>query len=72
VYATTVVRRKPEQGGNYNVAVVQLEEGPRMMSRVEGIAPEQVRIDLRVVARLVEGDGGPLVVFVPEPAPGAA
>jgi len=72
VYATTVVRRKPEQGGDYNVAVIELEEGPRMMSRVDGVAPGQVRIDMRVSVRIVECDGRPLVVFVPEHARGAA
>ncbi len=38
VHTTTVVRRKPERGGDYNVCMVELEEGVRMMSRVDGIA----------------------------------
>lgn len=64
VYSTTVVRRKPEQGGNYNVALVDLAEGPRMMSRVDGIAPEAVSIGMTVSARVVDGEEGKLVVFV--------
>jgi len=33
VYSTSVVRRKPEKGGDYNVALIELDEGPRMLSR---------------------------------------
>ncbi len=65
VYSTTVVRRKPERGGDYNVALVDLAEGPRMMSRVEGIAPDEVRIGMEVTARILARDDGNLVVFVP-------
>ena len=62
VYSTTVVRQKPPTP-SYNVALIDLAEGPRMMSRVEGIAPEAVRIGMAVKARIVfEGDE-PVVVF---------
>jgi uncharacterized OB-fold protein len=65
VYATTTVHRKPEQGGDYNVCLVDLQEGVRMMSRVAEIAPGHVRIGMRVSARIV-GDGeAAKVVFVP-------
>jgi uncharacterized OB-fold protein len=65
VYSTTVVRRKAEKGGDYNVALVDLKEGVRMMSRVEGVPPDQVRIGQAVKARIIaEGDGN-LVVFTP-------
>ena len=30
VYATTTVRKRPEKGGNYNVSVIELEEGLRL------------------------------------------
>lgn len=63
VYSTTVVRRKPEQGGNYNVALVDLAEGPRMMSRIDGIAPEDVSIGMPVSARVIDSEEGKLVVF---------
>jgi hypothetical protein len=36
-----------------------------MMSRVEGIAPEAVRIGMAVKARIVIQDDEPVVVFVP-------
>src|SRR6185436_13261977 len=37
VYSTTIVRCKPP-AADYNVALIDLVEGPRMMSRVVGIA----------------------------------
>jgi uncharacterized protein len=64
VYSTTVVRRKPEAGGDYNVALIDLEEGVRMMSRVEDAAPGAVRIGMAVQARVRVREGGNLVVFV--------
>lgn len=62
VYATTTVRRKPEAGGDYNVALIDLQEGPRLMSRVEGIAPDAIYIGLAVRARVdVKKDQGLLL-----------
>ncbi len=72
VYSTTVVRRKPERGGDYNVVLVDLEEGPRMMSRVDGIAPDKVQIGMEVTARVIARDDGNLVVFVPAGSGAAA
>lgn len=65
VHSTTVVRRKPQAGGDYNVALVDLDEGVRLMSRVERIAPSDVQIGMRVSARIVNDAGTPLVVFDP-------
>lgn len=65
VHTTTVVRRKPERGGDYNVCVVELDEGVRMMSRVEGIAPGEVAIDMPVTAFVGEAEGAPAVLFKP-------
>jgi uncharacterized OB-fold protein len=64
VYSTTVVRKRPPEPP-INVALIELAEGPRMMSRVEGIAAADVRIGMAVSARIVEVEGEPLVVFVP-------
>lgn len=67
VYATTGVYRR--DGEPYNVALVDLEEGFRMMSRVEGVPAEEVSIGLRVRFEVREEDDGPVAVFVPaEPA----
>ena len=62
VYATTVVRTKPPLRP-YNVALVDLEEGPRIMSRVEGIAPDEVRIGMKVRARIGKQDEREIVLF---------
>jgi len=64
VHATTVVRRKPPEP-SYNVALIDLEEGPRMMSRVEGVEPDAVVIGMAVRAAIAEQDGEPVVVFTP-------
>ena len=69
VYATTVQRSRPPSE-NLNVALIDLDEGPRMMSRVDGIAPEQVKIGMRVGASIVSPtDGLPYVIFRPEAEP---
>jgi uncharacterized OB-fold protein len=65
VYAATVVRDRPENGGDRNIALIDLAEGARLMSRVEGVPPEQVKIGMTVKARIAMDVGGPLVVFDP-------
>lgn len=65
VYTTTVVRRSQNRGGDYNVCMVELQEGVRMMSRVEGIAPGEVAIDMAVTAFVGEAEGVPAVLFKP-------
>jgi uncharacterized protein len=57
VYAITVNRSKE---GSYNIALVTLDEGPRLMSRIDGV--ETVAIGTRVKARIVAGEA-PVVVF---------
>jgi len=67
IYARTIVRRKPERGGDYTVVLVDLQEGVRMMSRVDGIAHDEIAAGLKVSATIGEGpDGEPAVVFRPE------
>lgn len=68
VYASTTVRRRPDRGGPYNVALIDLDEGVRCMSRVEGIASEQVRIGLQVRARIDYVEDDAVLVFVPAQA----
>jgi len=58
VYAITVNRARE---GAYNLALVDLAEGPRMMSRVVDV--ETVPIGTKLRARIVDADGAPLVVF---------
>lgn len=68
VYATTVVH--PQEGEPYNVALIDMDEGFRLMSRVEEIAPRAVAIGMRVRVRVhpAEGDEPPYPVFTPEAA----
>jgi uncharacterized OB-fold protein len=65
VHATTVVHA--QQGSSYNVCLIDVDEGFRMMSRVEEIPPEAVKIGLRVKFRVhtPEGDEDPYPVFTP-------
>jgi len=65
VHAVTTVRRKPAEGGDLNVSLVDLDEGVRLMSRVENLAPDAVRVGLRVKARVQVKDGRGLVLFDP-------
>ncbi len=66
VYSTTVMRQRPESGGDFNVALIELNEGPRLMSRVEGVAPDKVRIGMAVRARIADdGQQGLFLVFEP-------
>jgi uncharacterized OB-fold protein len=64
VYATTAVHRRDAEA--YNVCLVDLDEGFRMMSRIEGVPAEEVRIGLRVALRVARDDKGSVAVFVPE------
>jgi uncharacterized protein len=66
VYAVTTTRRRPEDGGDLNVSLIDLDEGVRLMSRVEGLATQDVHIGLKVRARVALHDGRGLLVFDPQ------
>jgi len=55
VHATTVVHGAKDTKP-WNVALIDLDEGFRMMSRVEDIDPMQVKIGMRVKVRMTTGD----------------
>jgi len=67
VYSATTVGQKPP-APSYNVALVDLVEGPRMMSRIDGIPAEQVRIGMRVKAKIVRENDKAVLVFEPAPS----
>jgi uncharacterized OB-fold protein len=52
IYSYTIIHqnKSPEFTNDtpYNVALVQLEEGPRMLSSIVDIAPEELHVDLPV------------------------
>jgi uncharacterized protein len=64
VYATTAAHRR--EGDPYNVVLVDLEEGFRMMSRVAGVPAEEVVVGTRVRLRVDSVGDEPVPVFVPE------
>ena len=63
VYAVTTVRRKPADGGDYNVSLIDLDEGPRLMSTITNLTPDLVKIDQRVKAHVEVTEGRGLVKF---------
>ena len=65
VYSTTVVHYKGE--APLNVALIDMDEGYRMMSRVEDMDAMQVKIGMRVKAKMHPGDAKqpPYPVFTP-------
>lgn len=65
VHSTTVMRRAPQAGGDLHLCLVDLDEGFRMMSRVEGVAPEVPAIGDRVKAFVGEEGTQRLVLFRP-------
>lgn len=65
VHATTTLH--PRNAEPYDVSLIDLDEGFRMMSRVEGIAPHEVRIGMRVEVHMSPGrdEQPPYPVFRP-------
>lgn len=64
VYATTAVYRRDSDP--YNVVLVDLEEGFRMMSRVDGVPAEEVEVGTRVALRIDRDGDSPVPVLVRE------
>ncbi len=64
VYSVTIIGQKPP-AVPYAVVLVELAEGPRLMSRVEGVAPEAIAIGMAVKARIIREGDAPLLVFDP-------
>lgn len=63
VYSLTEIHARD---GVRNIAIVQFDEGPRMMSRIEGETGAAVGIGARVSARIRHHpDHGYFLVFVP-------
>ncbi|MES4992601.1 OB-fold domain-containing protein [Agrobacterium radiobacter] len=69
VYSSTVIRQKPERGGDFCVAIVELSEGPRLIARIIDVVPDRVRIGLPVTASVQMADwkweDTPIVAFRP-------
>lgn len=64
IHSFTVVSQKPPRE-DYNICLVDLQEGPRVLSRVVGLANEELAIGLAVEA-VVDGRGDdPVLLFRP-------
>lgn len=61
MYSFTVLRARPP-ARDYNVALVDLAEGPRMMTRIDGIPNTQIEIGMRDCCLVT--DGAAAVVMV--------
>lgn len=71
IYSWIVVHSSPlreyQEEAPYVIALVQLEEGPRIVGRLVGVDPEGVQADLPVVAQYVETEENlTLIAFKPE------
>ena len=64
VYATTAVHSRNRDPRN--VVLIDLDEGFRMMSRVEGVPAEEAKIGMRVRFEVRREDDEPVAVFVRE------
>lgn len=67
VYATTTTSDVKKGMPDYNVVLIDVDEGFRMMSRVEDIPSTEVKVGMRVKMRMNPGDdkNPPYPVFVP-------
>ena len=63
VYSNTTVRKKPEDGGDYCFALIDLAEGVRMISTVVGTDPHDVRIGMPLRAEIEDHKGAKRIVF---------
>ena len=64
VYSFSILRKSPT--GPYALAYVTLDEGPNVLTNILDVAPEDVKIGMRVKVKLQDTEGGPPVpVFVP-------
>lgn len=64
VYAFTTVHRRGEEP--YNISLIDIDEGFRMMSRIYDVSPDKVKIGMRVKTRMSRDDQNRAYpVFVP-------
>jgi uncharacterized protein len=67
VYSYTIMRNKPPAALEV-IALIDLVEGVRLMSRVVDCDPAAVRIGMGVRAKAGEVDGAPAILFAPAEA----
>ncbi|MCC6000287.1 MAG: OB-fold domain-containing protein [Pararhodobacter sp.] len=67
IHSRAVLKQRPEKGGDRAIVLVDLAEGPRMMSRLPDTPAQDIVIGMAVRARILQGEEGPAVVFDPDP-----
>jgi len=72
VYSRTIIRQNPSRSFShllpFVVALVDLDEGPRLMTNIVGCIPEDVRIGDRVRVRFeAVSEAAALPLFEPDP-----
>jgi len=65
LYSFTITRNRPP-AADYVIALVDLAEGVRMMSRIVDCDAARLSIGMSLRARVGEVDGAPVVLFEPE------
>lgn len=65
VYSTTVEHRFASDPGLFNLALIDMDAGVRILSQVEGCAPESVHIGQRVKAVIGQREDLPIILFEP-------
>jgi uncharacterized OB-fold protein len=63
VQALPVAGPQRRNGDSHNVVLIELEEGPRILAPVMGLAPEKVKIGMHVSAHISMIDGEHTLVF---------
>lgn len=59
VYASTIIRRPAKAGGDINNVLIDLDEGPRMFSRIIDVENDAIHIGMKVQAVVMIPDFGP-------------
>ncbi|SLN25284.1 hypothetical protein TRL7639_00862 [Falsiruegeria litorea R37] len=59
VYASTIIRRPAKYGGDINNVLVDLDEGPRLFTRIIDCDNEAIEIGMKVQAVVMTPDFGP-------------
>lgn len=59
VYASTIIRRPAKYGGDINNVLVDLDEGPRLFTRIIDCDNESIEIGMKVQAVVMTPDFGP-------------
>ncbi len=62
IYSFSWVQQRPPEP-SYNVAVINLDEGARLMSRVEGVREGDLAIGQRVAAFIDSAGDAPMLLF---------